>query len=270
MAVEATGLVTGELLSVAMVLPGARAPIVVDARVVHAGDGTAGLAFLDIRPKDAGAIEQLVWDSLCPEVPAATARPPAPPKPPAAPPPATPPPTPPPAAAAPPPGVALRVPLDTAVVLTRRSGPVEARATGLSPGGIAVRGVELEDGEPLEVELTLPGAPAPVRAPGVVARRGKGIAGIRFVGSSQAELRSLESLLWTYLRVAVRGPAVRDEESRPRPDRTESILAAIDERSAAAILEAEDRVCEVEGCGRPHKARGLCSLHYSRWRRSRL
>lgn len=26
-------------------------------------------------------------------------------------------------------------------------------------------------------------------------------------------------------------------------------------------------ICEIRGCGRPHKARGWCALHYQRWRR---
>lgn len=30
------------------------------------------------------------------------------------------------------------------------------------------------------------------------------------------------------------------------------------------------RTCSVEGCGRPHKARGLCKAHYAKWRYDQL
>lgn len=36
--------------------------------------------------------------------------------------------------------------------------------------------------------------------------------------------------------------------------------------AVAAVHEPAGRVCSVEGCGRPHYARGWCAMHYQRWR----
>jgi len=41
-------------------------------------------------------------------------------------------------------------------------------------------------------------------------------------------------------------------------------------REAKAFLPATGRICRIEGCDRPHKARGLCGRHYARWRRGTL
>jgi len=29
-----------------------------------------------------------------------------------------------------------------------------------------------------------------------------------------------------------------------------------------------ERTCEIEGCSKPHKSRGMCPMHYARWRKS--
>jgi len=262
MAVFATGYEQGEAISVAMLLPGSAAPTVVDAKVAHVSSRGMGLSFEKLRSKDAQVIEEFVWQSLMPEddfVPS-------------------------PSSAAGKPmhassaqdlvaaaagargSTALRVPLDVPVTIRSKRGVVEAKATGLSPGGIAIRGADVDGGEQVEVELSLPGTPAPLRVPGKVVRKGKGIAGIRFVGLSQKDLHELEATLWGFLRSAVRGAGV-EPQAGPSPDRTESILAAIDETAAQAIIDGAKRPCEVEGCDRPHKARGMCARHYNQWRR---
>lgn len=40
----------------------------------------------------------------------------------------------------------------------------------------------------------------------------------------------------------------------------------MDHRKGRVYVSGRHPVCTVEGCGRKHQARGMCGLHYQRWR----
>jgi len=244
MAVRAEGLHPNEKVAIAMNLPGASSsPLVVDARVAHVGDGIAGLAFSEIPQEDAQVIEQFIWNTLSPPAKEATPEP------------------------APQTGaLAVRVPLDFSVTVVRSNERVEARATGLSSSGLAVVSPNLEQGEHVEVQFQLPGAGQSVSLPGVVEHARRGVAGIRFVGLTREELGDLEGRLWQYLKGAVGTNGAEPEQAEAGADETPRVLEVMDKAAGRAAAQAQ-RSCEIPGCRRAHKARGLCALHYNRLRR---
>jgi len=50
------------------------------------------------------------------------------------------------------------------------------------------------------------------------------------------------------------------------PDHLEAVSRLVNVRRANARRGARPDFCEVDGCGRPHAARGWCGTHYLRWR----
>lgn len=40
----------------------------------------------------------------------------------------------------------------------------------------------------------------------------------------------------------------------------------MDHRTGKVYVKGRDPICTVEGCEREHQARGMCGLHYQRWR----
>ena len=40
----------------------------------------------------------------------------------------------------------------------------------------------------------------------------------------------------------------------------------MDQRTGRVYVRGRDATCTVTGCARPHRARGMCQMHYQRWR----
>ena len=130
----------------------------------------------------------------------------------------------------------LRVPHDGEASFAWGYERVRCRVSEFSMNGLTVQGLAAPVGTPLCIELQLGLKGAFCLCGVVVHRRGsRGSAGVRFLEVSPAQRHELESYLWDLL--------------------------------AASSMPVDSRVCKVVGCDRPRKARGLCSLHYNRWRR---
>ena len=131
----------------------------------------------------------------------------------------------------------LRVPLhgDARVAWGYRQG--RCTITEFSPAGVTAEGLDAPVGTTVSLELALPDGRFTVCGV-VVHRQGKdGAVGIRFVGLTPTLTLDLELFLWDLI--------------------------------LGAAAPADESTCSIVGCGRPRKARGLCGLHYSRWRRER-
>jgi hypothetical protein len=129
----------------------------------------------------------------------------------------------------------LRVPLQADVQLAWGFHRKRYTVTEFSPGGLTVKGIEAEVGTPVTVELPLPHGTFALCGVVVHHEGAGGTSGIRYLGLTPEMELDLELFLWDLL--------------------------------AATALPGDPNTCSVAGCQRPRKARGLCSLHYNRWRR---
>lgn len=129
----------------------------------------------------------------------------------------------------------LRVPLTADATIAWGYESQRCTVTEFSTHGLTVERVRASVGTPVAVSLPMPDGPFTICGV-VVHRRGPGgAAGIRFVDLPPVLLADLELYLWNLL--------------------------------AAETLPPDEKTCAVVGCGRPRKARGLCSMHYGRRRR---
>jgi hypothetical protein len=106
-----------------------------------------------------------------------------------------------------------------------------ARVTEFSAGGLTFASLDAPEGAVIAIELELPRGPLMLcgRVVHASSRRG----GVELLWAGDEQRTEVESYLWDLL---------------------------------AASLKP-DSECAVIGCEKPRKARGLCSTHYSRWRR---
>jgi hypothetical protein len=129
----------------------------------------------------------------------------------------------------------LRVPLTADATIAWGYESRRCTVTEFSTHGITVTGIDASVATPVAVSLPMPDGPFTIC--GVVVHRGGagGASGIRFVDLPPLLQADLELYLWNLI--------------------------------AAESLPPDEKACSVVGCGRPRKARGLCSMHYGRWRR---
>jgi hypothetical protein len=129
----------------------------------------------------------------------------------------------------------LRVPLNTEAMIAWGYRSQRCAITEFSTHGLTVKGLDAGVGMPVSIGLPLPSGIFTIC--GVVVHRAgaEGAVGIRFVELPSMLQVDLDLYLWSLL--------------------------------AAESLPADEKACSIVGCGRPRKARGLCSSHYSRWRR---
>ncbi|MEC7948775.1 MAG: hypothetical protein VX265_14505 [Myxococcota bacterium] len=56
-----------------------------------------------------------------------------------------------------------------------------------------------------------------------------------------------------------------------RLDALEARIAALEAKPAASVPAVRvSRICKVDGCDNPVRAKGFCAMHYQRWRRGTL
>jgi hypothetical protein len=129
----------------------------------------------------------------------------------------------------------LRVPLSTEAWIAWGYQRSRCQITEFSTHGLTVRGIMLEVGTPVSIQLSLEGGPFTLCGSVVHGEGLDGAVGIRFFRLPLQLQTDLEIFLWTLL--------------------------------ASPSAPSSLKQCAVQGCDRPHKARGFCSLHYNRWRR---
>jgi hypothetical protein len=129
----------------------------------------------------------------------------------------------------------LRVPLELECRIAWGYQRQRCTITEFSVRGLTVRDSEAPVGTPVSIELPLPQGSFTLC--GVVVHRvgAGGASGVRLLELPSAQQVDLELYLWGLLA----------ESALPDP-----------------------KACSIAGCGRPRKARGLCSLHYNRQRRA--
>jgi hypothetical protein len=129
----------------------------------------------------------------------------------------------------------LRVPLNTEATIAWGYQSRRCAISEFSTHGLTVKGLDARVGMPVSIGLPMPDGVFTLC--GVVVHRSgaNGAVGIRFVDLPSMLQVDLDLYLWSLL--------------------------------AAESLPADEKTCSIVGCGRPRKARGLCSSHYSRWRR---
>ena len=128
----------------------------------------------------------------------------------------------------------LRVPFDANVWCAWGFQRRRCEVTEFSPKGLTIKGIDATVNTPLAIELKLP--TGKFTTCGVVVHKEgiNGAAGIRLLELPNALQDELEAFLWELLATPSLG---------------------------------RRKVCSEPGCDRPLKARGMCSRHYSRWRR---
>jgi hypothetical protein len=129
----------------------------------------------------------------------------------------------------------LRVPLNIEAWLSWGYERIRCVITEFSTHGLTVKGLHAPIGTPLSLQFPLPDGTFTLC--GVVVHRSgpEASAGVRLFDLPPALQVDLEIYLWGLL--------------------------------AASSLPQDPKSCSAVGCRRPHKARGLCSLHYGQWRR---
>ena len=129
----------------------------------------------------------------------------------------------------------LRVPLEVECWIAWGYQRRRCTITEFSTHGLTIRGSEAPVGMPVSIELPLPDG-AFTLCGVIVHRSGTGGAcGVRLLELPSTVQVDLELYLWGLLA----------DSALPDP-----------------------KSCSIAGCDRPRKAKGLCSLHYNRQRRS--
>ncbi|MCA9665471.1 MAG: PilZ domain-containing protein [Myxococcales bacterium] len=127
--------------------------------------------------------------------------------------------------------LALRVTCEVEARLAWGYEQRQARVVEFSSNGLTFDSLDVPVGAVIAIELDLPRGMLALcgRVVHASSRRG----GVELLSAEQQQRTEIESYLWDLL---------------------------------AASLKPESE-CAIIGCDKPRKARGLCSTHYSRWRR---